>query len=361
MEIQLKNTIISKNNYPFMVAEIGANHMGNQDIFMETISEAIKSGANGIKLQTYTAESMTLDCDTEWFIIKEGPWAGMKLWDLYSQGALPREWHYKAFEFCNQKRVECFSTPFSENDVDFLEKINCPIYKVASFELTHTRLIEYISKTNKPVILSTGMADTVDLNRATDILNNKNIKYVLLHCTSAYPTPTNEANVGRIKFLSNYSPLVGYSDHTLDNIAASGAVALGAVMIEKHFTLDRRHGLDAKFSMTPIQFSNLVDACINMYSAVHTPYSSSQDKSRKFRRSFFASKDIEKGEVFTNENTTIIRPSDGVEPYYYNKLIGEQYDHSAFSNAVSVYYHRAKFDIKRGHPITHDAIDPPLK
>ena len=245
---------------PYLIAEISGNHNGSMERALKLIELAKDNGADCVKLQTYTPSTMTIDCDKEDFLIKEGLWKGYKLWDLYKWAQTPFEWQKVLFDYAKEIGITCISTPFDESAVDLLEQLNCPFYKVASFELTDLPLIQYIAEIKKPMIISTGMANEQEISEALEVVNKFGSgDYVLLHCVSGYPTPIEEINLATINLLrEKYNCEIGLSDHTLGNSSAILSIAYGAKVIEKHFTLDRAEGgPDADFSMEPSELKDL--------------------------------------------------------------------------------------------------------
>jgi pseudaminic acid synthase len=314
----------------FIIAELSANHNHDFDVAVKTIKAAKDSGADAIKLQTYTPDTMTIDCDNEYFQIRHGTlWDGMTLYELYKQAYTPWEWHKELFEYAHDIGIEIFSTPFDKTAVDFLETLNNPIYKIASFEITDIPLIEYVASKMKPIIISIGIATLDEISDAIDTCKasgNNNI--TLLKCTSAYPAPLDEANLLTIPDMkTKFDVNVGLSDHTMGAISAITAVALGAKIIEKHFILDRKlGGPDAAFSMEPDELRQMVKQIRMAEQALGTVSYELSDKmklNRKFSRSLFAVKDIKKGDVFTEDNVRSIRPGDGVSPKYLKNILGK--------------------------------------
>ena len=338
---------IGSGQPPYLIAEMSANHGGSLDQALAVIEAAAKAGADAIKLQTYTADTITINCDRPDFLIKGGLWDGRTLYDLYREAHTPWEWHRELFAKGRELGITMFSSPFDETAVDFLEELNAPAYKVASFELVHLPLLRKVASTGKPVILSTGMASHAEIAESIGTLREAGCgELVVLHCTSGYPTPPDEANVRMIPHLSEmFDVPVGLSDHTLDSTVAVTAVALGAVAIEKHFTLNRADGgPDATFSLEPSEFAGLVAAARTAWAAlgkaddVRAP---SEQGNRMFRRSIYAVKDIKKGDRLTSESIRVIRPGFGLAPRHYDEVIGRH----------------ASADIARGTPISWTLIE----
>jgi pseudaminic acid synthase len=314
----------------FIVAELSANHNHDFDLALKTIKAAKDAGADAIKLQTYTPDTMTIDCDNEYFQIKQGTlWDGMTLYELYKQAYTPWEWHKELFKYAYSIGITIFSSPFDKTAVDFLESLNNPIYKIASFEITDIPLIGYAASKMKPMVISTGIATLDEISDAVEVCKNSgNNDITLLKCTSSYPAPLEEANLLTIPDMQKkFDIKVGLSDHSMGNIAAMGAVALGAVVIEKHFILDKNlGGPDASFSMEPGEFVGLVEQIRMLEKALGAVSYELSDKmkaSRKFSRSLFAVKDIKNGELFTKDNVKSIRPGDGPSPKYLKEILGK--------------------------------------
>jgi len=315
----------------YIIAELSANHGGKIEIAKETIKAAYDIGANAIKLQTYTADTLTLDCDKEDFIIKGGTlWDKQKLYDLYKNAYLPWEWHAELFSYARELGIDIFSSPFDKSAVDFLEKFNPSAYKIASFEITDYELIEYTASKMKPIIISTGVATEEEIYDAVNIcrkVGNKEI--ILLKCTSAYPAPLEEANLKMIPDMKEkFDVITGFSDHTLGSTAPIVAVTLGAKVIEKHFILDKSvGGPDADFSMNKNEFSKMIQDIRDTEKLIGTiDYSMTIKKkqSRQFSRSLYISQDIKKGDTFTCENIKSIRPGYGMHPKHLHNIIGSK-------------------------------------
>ena len=313
----------------YIIAELSANHGGKIEIAKKTIRAAKEIGANAIKLQTYTADTITLDCDREDFIIKGGTlWDDRKLYDLYVEAALPWEWHRELFDYAREIGIDIFSSPFDKSAVDFLEQFNPSAYKIASFEITDYELIRYTASKGKPIIISTGIATIDEIQDAVDICRNEgNDDIVLLKCTSAYPAPLEEANLSMIPSLAQtFGVLSGFSDHTIGSTAPIVAVTLGAKVIEKHFIIDKSiGGADAEFSMDREEFADMVKAIRDteeLLGRVDYSMTDRKKRSRQFSRSLYVAKDIKKGEVFTEENIRSVRPGYGMHPKYLNDILG---------------------------------------
>jgi len=315
----------------FIVAELSANHNGSLKNALDTIKAAKEVGADAIKLQTYTADTITLDCDNDYFKIKQGTlWDGRTLYDLYKEAYTPWEWHEELFSYARSLGLICFSTPFDFSAVDFLEKLDNPIYKVASFEITDTPLIRYMAEKRKPMIISTGIAELADIELAIKTCRDaKNEDITLLKCTSSYPAPLEEANLVTIPDMARrFGVKVGLSDHTLGITAPIVAVSLGAKVVEKHFIADRSiGGADASFSLEPQEFGAMVKSIRETESAlgcVNYELSPKVKSSREFSRSLFVVEDIAKGEELNAQNIRSIRPSFGLHPRYYDEVLGKK-------------------------------------
>tara|TARA_Y100000590_G_scaffold291751_1_gene328500 strand:+ start:1791 stop:2819 length:1029 start_codon:yes stop_codon:yes gene_type:complete len=318
------------NRIPYLVAEMSANHCGNFQLAKKLISCAKKNGADAVKLQTYTPNTMTIKSNKKYFKIKNGLWKGYNLWDLYNEAHTPLEWHKKLFDYSKKIGITIFSTPFDETAVDFLEKLKCPIYKIASFEMTDTPLIKKIAKTKKPMIISTGMANLNEIETAYKIAKKHGAKDItLLYCVSNYPSKSSDFNLNNIKILKEkFKCKVGLSDHSKDNNIAIAAIAAGAEVIEKHIALDnQKKGLDIEFALKGKQIKKFKKAINETYQLLGKKEfyrSKSEKKSKLFRRSIFISKDIRKGEKFTNINIKRVRPSHGLAPIYYERLLNKK-------------------------------------
>jgi pseudaminic acid synthase len=313
----------------FIIAELSANHGGKISIAKDTIKAAKEIGANAVKLQTYTANTITLDCDKEDFIIKGGTlWDDKKLYDLYQEAYLPWEWHEELFNYAREIGIDIFSSPFDKTAVDFLEQFNPSAYKIASFEITDYELIRYTASKMKPMIISTGIATIGEIQDAVDIcrsVGNNNI--ILLKCTSSYPAPLEGANLNMIPNIAQtFNVISGFSDHTLGSTAPIAAVTLGAKVIEKHFILDKSiGGADADFSMDKKEFADMIKAIRDTEKLLgKVDYSMDEKKkqSRRFSRSLYVSKDIKKGDIFTEENVRSVRPGYGLHPKYLKDILG---------------------------------------
>jgi pseudaminic acid synthase len=336
-----------KNKTVYIIAELSANHNGSLERAIESIRAVAKTGADAVKLQTYMADTLTIDCDNEYFRISGGTlWDGRTLYDLYKEAYTPWEWHAELQQVAHACGLKFFSTPFDDTAVDFLEKLNVPCHKVASFELVDIPLLKKIGSTKKPVIMSTGMASEEEIREALAALRSTGCPDVtLLKCTSAYPAKAEDANLNTIPDMAQkFGCKVGLSDHTLGIAVPVAAVALGATVIEKHFTLSRADGgADSGFSLEPDEFRAMVGAVRTAEKAlgkVQYGGSAGDEKSKVFRRSLFVVKDITAGEVFTGENVRSIRPGYGLAPKYYEEILGR----------------KAVCDVIRGTPLNREHI-----
>jgi len=334
--------------YPcYLIAELSANHGQRLEVAMDLIRAAKEAGADAVKLQTYRPDTMTLDSNRPEFLIGEGTqWSGRKLYDLYSEAFTPWEWHAPLKDLANQLEMDLFSTPFDDTAVEFLESLGVPAYKIASFELVDLPLIRLVAATGKPIIMSTGMATEMEIQEAIVTARSAGASQIaLLKCNSAYPASLEEMNLRSMPALSErHNVVVGLSDHTLDPLVTTTAIALGASLIEKHFTLRRKDGgPDAAFSLEPAEFSHMVKAVRDTEAALGTIHFGPTERERPstaFRRSLFAVADIRKGETFTHLNVRCIRPSYGLHPRYLQDILGGT----------------ATMDILRGTPLAWDLI-----
>ncbi len=332
----------------FIVAELSANHCQDLNLAKETIYAMKESGADAVKLQTYTPDTITINCDNEYFQIKHGTlWDGQTLYQLYKKAYTPWEWHFELKELADKLGLVFFSAPFDKTAVDFLEKVGTSAYKIASSEIVDLPLIEYTAKKNKPMIISTGIATLGEIEEAVNTCKKAgNDQIILLKCTSAYPTPIEEANLKTIpNMIETFNCYVGLSDHTKGIVAPVVAVSLGAKLIEKHFILDKNlDSPDKEFSLDPKEFKQMVDAVRDAEKALGKVFYGTTEHSKPSRlgkRSLFVVKDIKKGETFTEENVKSIRPGYGLEPKYLSQILGK----------------RARKDIKKGTPLSWDLID----
>jgi len=332
---------------PYIVAELSANHNGSLERAMQIIASAKAMGADAIKLQTYTPDSITMDADGTEFQIKGGLWDGYSLHELYAEAQTPFEWHKALFDKGREVGITVFSTPFDERAIDLLIELDAPAFKVASFEAIDLPLISRLAKTGKPLMISTGMASLEEISEAVDTARNNGCsELVLLHCISGYPTPVEEANLRTIPDLAErFEAVIGLSDHTIGTTAAVAAVVLGAGLIEKHYTLDRCHGgLDAAFSMEPDELQRLCTEARNAWLSLGTAgydIKPSEQANLKFRRSLYVAQDVAAGEEFTAENVRSIRPGLGLPPKEIGAVLGR----------------RASRSIKRGTPLDWSLVE----
>ncbi len=315
----------------YIIAELSANHNGSLQTALDTIKASKEIGANAIKLQTYRADTITLNSNKEDFIISGGTlWDGKNLYELYDEAHTPWEWHKELFTYAKEIGIDIFSSPFDKSAVDFLEQFDPPAYKIASFEITDYELVRYTASKGKPIIISTGIATLEEIEDVVSICKEEgNEDIVLLKCTSAYPAPLEEANLIMIEDLAErFGVVSGFSDHTLGITASVAAVALGAKVIEKHFILDKSiGGMDADFSLDKEEFAQMVQAVRNtekLLGKVDYAMNKKKQKSREFSRSLYVTKDIKKGEVFTEENIKSVRPGYGLHPKYLKDVLGEK-------------------------------------
>lgn len=338
---------INSNNQPLIIAELSGNHNQSLVRALAIINAAADAGVDAIKLQTYTADTMTIDSQNSDFLISDSKslWHGYNLYKLYQVAHTPWEWHETLYQRCRELDLICFSTPFDETAVDFLEQLDTPCYKVASFESNHLSLLKKVAATGKPVILSTGMASLAELDLAVRTLRESGCKeLILLKCTSTYPADPVDSNLLTIPHMKElFSSPVGLSDHTMGIGAAVAAVALGATVIEKHFTLSRAEGgVDAAFSLEPGEMKQLVDECSRAQLALGEICYGTTEKekgSRIFKRSIYIAKDVQAGEKVTADNIKVIRPGYGLEPKYYETVLGKVFVRAAKSGTALGWEH----------------------
>lgn len=338
---------IGPDQPPYIIAELSANHNGSLERALQTISAARYCGASAVKLQTYTADTMTIDCDRPEFKVSGGLWDGYKLYDLYKWAETPFEWHQALFEHAKKIGITVFSTPFDESAVDLLERLDSPAYKVASFENTDLPLIRYVAKTGKPMIMSTGMATEDEIAESVDAARSAGAQnLVLLHCISSYPAPIEQANIRQMSTLAGrFGTVPGLSDHTMGTTASVAAVALGACVIEKHFTLSRADkGPDSEFSLEPTELERLCkdanDAWLSLGKAGYGRQSA-EEGSKVFRRSVYFVRDLPAGSIVGASDIRRIRPGLGLKPKYFDALVGK----------------RLKVSVRRGTPTNWDQFD----
>ena len=347
-DIKIFNKIIGASHKPFIIAEMSGNHNQSLSRALQIVEEAAKAGVDALKLQTYTADTTTLDVDRDDFFINDSKslWKGNSLYKLYQKSYTPWKWHEQIFDKCKELGLIYFSTPSNESSVDFLESLNVPFYKIASFENNHIPLLKKVSKTGKPIIMSLGMANIAEIYEAVQTIKNcGNDKIVLLKCTSAYPSTPKEANILTIPHMKDlFGCSVGLSDHTLGIGVSVASVALGATVIEKHFTLSRKDGgVDSAFSLEPDELKSLVVETERAWQSLgKINYQSTKGENvlNKFRRSLYISKDMKKGEVLTKDNVKVIRPGFGMHPRNYEDLLGK----------------KISLDVKKGTPLKWELI-----
>lgn len=337
-ELTIAGRTISADNPPYVIAEMSANHNGSIDTAFRIIEAAKQAGADAVKLQTYRPDTITLDCDTEEFRIHGGLWEGKTLYQLYAEAHLPWEWHAPLFEHARKQDITIFSSPFDNTAVDLLEDLNTPAYKIASFEAVDLPLIKYVARTGKPMIISTGMADAEEIEEAIAAARDGGCKQLaVLHCVSGYPAPAADYNLRTIPdMIQRFGLVTGLSDHTLDNTTAITSVAVGASIIEKHFTLDRSGGgPDDSFSLEPAEMASLCHGTRTAWEAmgkIDYGRKSSEQGNVKFRRSLYFVKDMAVGDRIDMANIRSVRPGFGLPPKYLNDLIGKQLRRSVTKN-----------------------------
>ncbi len=344
--LKIRDRNISIDNPPYIIAELSANHGRSINNAKQAIRSAKKCGANAVKIQTYTPDTMTIASNKPAFKIKDGLWQGRALYDLYKEAHLPLEWHQELFKTAKETGITLFSTPFDETAVDFLQKLDAPAYKIASFEIVDLPLIQKAAECKKPLLMSTGMANLREVAEAVNVaLKYGSGEILLFHCISSYPAMTTESHLKNIKFLrKEFSVEVGLSDHTISNIASMVAVGLGATAIEKHFKPNNNiESPDSSFSITPKQLVTLVDDCHEAWAALGEAgfnRSTSENDNLKYRRSIYFVTDLKKGQQIKETDIRIIRPGYGLLPKYFKSLIGK---------TLSV-------DVERGDPVSLKAI-----
>ena len=336
--ISIAGRPIGPDHAPYIIAELSANHNGKLETALKIIEEAKKAGADAVKLQTYTADTITLDCDSEEFQIHGGLWDGKNLYQLYKEAQMPWEWHSILFEHARKLGITIFSSPFDNTAVDLLESLNAPAYKIASFEAVDLPLIKYVASTGKPMIISTGMADADEIQEAIQAARDGGCKELaILHCVSGYPAPAADYNLRTIPdMMKRFGLVTGLSDHTLDNTTAIASVVMGASVIEKHFTLDRSGGgPDDSFSLEPAELAALCrDSKTAWASLGQVDYGrkSSEQGNVKFRRSLYFVKDLKAGDVITKDAVRSVRPGFGAAPKHLDELIGMRVTNPHFKN-----------------------------
>ncbi|MDO5848689.1 MAG: pseudaminic acid synthase [Methanobrevibacter sp.] len=348
MSFQIDGRGIGEGNPVFIIAELSANHLNDFNIAADTIRAMADAGADAVKFQTYTPDTITIDCDNEYFQIRQGTiWDGQVLYNLYEDAFMPWEWQEELKNIAENLGLIVFSSPFDKTSVDFMEDMGMGAYKIASFEITDIPLIEYVASKGKPIIISTGIASREDIELAIKTCRDAgNDQIAILKCTSSYPAPFEDMNLNTIPaIMDEFGVEVGLSDHTLGSEVAIASVALGAEIIEKHFILDRNMGgPDAEFSMEPEEFKEMVDSIRNIEKALGKVSFELTEKAkinREFSRSLFAVEDIKKGETVTEKNVRSIRPGFGLHPKYLNEILGKEVNE----------------DIKRGTPFKLEFIN----
>ncbi len=345
--ISIAGRKVGPESPPYVIAEMSANHNGRLETALRIIEEAKKAGADAVKLQTYTADTITLNCDSEEFQIRGGLWDGKSLYQLYQEAHMPWEWHKPLFEHARKHEITIFSSPFDNTAVDLLEDLNAPAYKIASFEAVDLPLIKYVAQTGKPMIISTGMADAEEIQEAIDAAREGGCKELaILHCVSGYPAPAEDYNLRTIPdMMQRFGLVTGLSDHTLDNTTAVTSVALGASIIEKHFTLDRKGGgPDDSFSLEPGELAALCrDSRTAWESLGRVDYGrkSSEASNVKFRRSIYFVKDLRAGDLITEDAVRSVRPGLGLPPKYLPLVLGS----------------KVLVDVSMNTPLTVDVVD----
>ncbi|MCR5418288.1 MAG: pseudaminic acid synthase [Lachnospiraceae bacterium] len=346
-EVKIKAHTISEDSPVYFIAEMSGNHNMDYDRAVAIIDAAKEAGADAVKLQTYTPDTITIDCDSELFQVGKGLWEGRTLYGLYQEAYTPWDWQPKLMEHARDIGIDCFSSPFDLTSVDFLQELNVPAYKIASYEINDIPLIRKVAATGKPVIISTGIAHLEDIELALRTCREeKNENVILLKCVSSYPTPYELFNLKGIPLLREaFDCQVGLSDHSMGSEVAVAAVALGARVVEKHFTLSRAEGgVDSAFSMEPAEFSRMVTEIRNVEAALGKPtleLTEKQEKERGGSRSLFVVSDMKAGEVFTPDNVRSIRPGAGMHTKYYEQILGR----------------KARRDLKKGTPLDWKYIE----
>lgn len=345
-QIEIAGRPIGPDHSPYVIAELSANHNGKLETALRIIEEAKKAGADAVKLQTYRPDTITLNCDSEDFKIRGGLWDGRTLYELYEEAHMPWDWHKPLFDCARQLGITIFSSPFDNTAIDLLEDLNAPAYKIASFEAVDLPLIKYAASTGKPMIISTGMADAQEIQEAIDAAREGGCKQLaVLHCVSGYPAPAEDYNLRTIPdMMERFGLVTGLSDHTLDNTTAITSVAMGASIIEKHFTLDRSGGgPDDSFSLEPAELAALCKGSRTAWEAlgkIDYGRKSSEQGNVKFRRSLYFVRGLNEGEIITADVVKSIRPGYGLSPKYYKNILGR----------------RIKFSVKANTPVQFDVV-----
>ena len=337
--MKINNRPIGSNYPPYIIAELSANHNGSLDTALKIVEQAKLCGADAIKLQTYQADTITLDSRNEEFMIRGGLWDGQSLYELYEKAHMPWEWHKPLFDYAHQLGITIFSSPFDYTAVDLLEDLNAPAYKIASFEAVDLPLIKYVASTGKPMIISTGMADKDEISEAIQAAYDGGCKELaVLHCVSGYPAPAEDYNLRTIQdMMQSFNIPVGLSDHTLDNTTAIASIILGACVIEKHFTLNRNGGgPDDSFSLEPADLQHLCQRTKTAWQAlgkVDYGRKSSEQGNAQFRRSLYFVKDMKAGDVIDESCIRSVRPGFGLAPKYYDELMGKTVKYNIIANS----------------------------
>ena len=345
--ITIASRRISVDHAPYLIAEMSANHNGRIETAFKIIESAKQAGADAVKLQTYRPDTITLNCDSEDFCIRDGLWDGRTLYDLYQEAHMPWEWHAPLFAHARKLGITIFSSPFDNTAVDLLEDLNAPAYKIASFEAIDHALIKYVASTGKPMIISTGMADAEEIQQAIDAAREGGChELAILHCVSGYPSPAEDYNLCTIPdMIQRFGLVTGLSDHTLDNTTAITSVAMGASIIEKHFTLDRSGGgPDDSFSLQPAELAALCKDTKTAWAAlgrVDYRLKSSEQGNIKFRRSLYFVKDLKAGDIITADSVRSVRPGFGMAPKYLEAVVGK----------------RVKSNIKTNTPVLFEVLE----
>lgn len=344
---KINDTKIGTEFEPYVIAELSANHNGSLDRAKLSIKAAKDSGAHAVKLQTYTADTMTIDCNKPDFIIKGGLWNGYKLYDLYNDASTPFEWHKELFSYASEVGIDCFSTPFDESAFELLEELKAPAYKIASFEITDLPLIKLVASSGKPLLMSTGMASEEEISDALNTaLNAGSGSILLFHCISSYPAPLEQSNLRKIVNLKKrFGVDVGLSDHTLGITAAITSIALGACAIEKHFTLSRNEkGPDSEFSIEPLELKALVEGTKDAWLSLGNENFSrptAESSNFAFRRSIYFVRDLKAGEIITTKDIRRIRPGFGLPPKFFEEILGR----------------RTKYDVSSGEAVSFEKLE----
>lgn len=345
-EIIINGRSIGTGKKPYLIAELSGNHQGDIRRALKLVDAAADAGADAIKLQTYTADTMTLKVDRPEFMIDGGPWKGKSLYELYEEASTPWDWHEEIFAKAKNRNIDCFSSPFDASAVDFLDNLSVPAFKIASFEMVDLSLIKKAASKNKPIIMSTGIADFKEIQDACNVVKNySSAGLALLHCISEYPANPSEMKLRTIPGLINsFNVPVGLSDHSLGCSVAIASIALGSAIVEKHITLERKSGgVDASFSLEPLEFKELVEKCNQVYEALGEKYDKknlSKKSNHLYRRSIYVVKNIRKGEFFSEDNVRSIRPGLGLAPKYLENVLGKM----------------ASRSISRGEPLTWQMV-----